>query len=69
MQFICARTLAVISCPVSARGGDYMRIIQALFDLFLSHTDPYLAQWHVCAAFCIPDLQVMPANKKHFPVN
>lgn len=31
---------------------------------FLSQTDSLLAQWHVCAVFCIPDLQVMPAGIK-----
>ncbi len=31
---------------------------------FLSQTDSRLAQWHVCAVFCIPDLQVMPAGLK-----
>ncbi len=32
--------------------------------LFLSQTDSRLAQWHVCAVFCIPDSQVMPAGIK-----
>lgn len=29
---------------------------------FLSQTDSCLSQWHVCAVFCLPDLQVMAAG-------
>lgn len=69
-SFNFARTLAVKSCLVYARGFGYMWIIQALFDLFLlclfffflSQNDSRRAQWHVWAVFCIGDLQVMPVT-------